>query len=191
MPLPEFTIPPEVVQAVQLATAFLIAYFIAFSVSLGVWTYQDIKSRSRDTGTHIFAVLLVLVLNLPGLVLYLILRPSETLAQQYARSLEEEAILQDLEKESACPNCKREIQEDFIICPYCTTQLKHPCPSCGQPLQALWRACPYCTVPVATGVAVVTGNGATLTTGAPPVLGPAEVAAARLAPVTGPEPGPV
>lgn len=147
--LPQITIGPEIIQAIQIVLAVLIAYFLAFSLSLVIWTYQDMKSRSRSGFAIFFAVLLVLGFNLPGLLLYVLLRPLVTLAQQYEQALEEEAILQDLEKRSACPNCKRAVQADFLICPYCRTQLKRPCRRCGQPLLALWKACPYCTAPVA------------------------------------------
>jgi hypothetical protein len=91
------------------------------------------------------AVLLVLVFNILGLVIYLILRPRETLAESYARSLEEEALLQELEEQGICPSCKRYITAEFVICPYCRTQLKEPCIKCGRPLSFNWLACPYCT----------------------------------------------
>ena len=45
------------------------------------------------------AFLLVLVFSVLGLIIYLILRPRETLAEAYARSLEEEALLQELEEQ--------------------------------------------------------------------------------------------
>lgn len=145
---PQLTIGPEVIAALQIALAVLGAYFVAFSLGLVVWTYQDIRGRSRSGPVHFLAALLVLALNLPGLLLYVLLRPPETLSQQYQRALEEEAILQDLEERLACPTCKRGIKEDFLICPYCRTQLKRACPRCGQALHALWKACPYCTVTV-------------------------------------------
>ena len=144
-----FAIGPEIIQAIQFVLTVLATYFVAFTISLLIWTYQDIKGRSRSVFIQLFSVLLVLGLNLPGLLLYRLLRPSENLAQQYQRALEEEAMLQDLEQRLACPSCKRGIKSDFLICPYCRTQLKRPCPRCGQPLGALWKSCPYCTTPVA------------------------------------------
>ena len=149
MPFPEISIGPEVLLVIQVVLAFLAAYLLALWFSLVIWTFMDIRSRSRDFFAHVFAALLVLVLGLPGLLLYLILRPQETLAEQYRRSLEEEAILEDLEKQLACPTCKRAVQSDFRICPYCQTQLKQACQQCGQPLNAQWKACPYCATPVA------------------------------------------
>jgi predicted amidophosphoribosyltransferase len=40
------------------------------------------------------------------------------------------------------------VQADFLICPVCTSQLKHPCLQCHKPLEPLWQACPYCATPV-------------------------------------------
>ncbi len=86
----------------------------------------------------------MLVFNIPGWIIYMILRPSETLAEAYARSLEEEALLQELEDQGICPSCKRYVSADFVMCPHCRTQLKEPCANCGRPLSFNWVACPYC-----------------------------------------------
>jgi RNA polymerase subunit RPABC4/transcription elongation factor Spt4 len=90
------------------------------------------------------AVLVVLVFFLPGHWVYLILRPRQTLTELYERSLEEEALLQELEDQKACPTCKRRVHDDFLICPSCRTRLKEPCRSCAKPLSYAWVACPYC-----------------------------------------------
>jgi hypothetical protein len=67
-----------------------------------------------------------------------------TLAEAYERTLEEEALLQELEDQKGCPTCHRRVLDDYIVCPSCTTQLKEPCPTCGKPLSYSWVACPYC-----------------------------------------------
>lgn len=121
------------------------AYVLVLWISVLVWTYRDIRDRSRDAAFQVVAVLLVLVFNLLGWLIYLILRPSETLSEAYARSLEEEALLQELEEQGICPSCKRYVTGEFIICPFCRTQLKEPCGKCGRPLSFNWAACPYCT----------------------------------------------
>ena len=130
--------------AAALAATLGGAYLLVFWISIVAWTYRDIRDRSRDVAFQVVAVLLVLVFNVLGLVIYLILRPRETLAEAYARSLEEEALLQELEEQGICPSCKRYITGEFVICPYCRTQLKEPCIKCGRPLSFNWLACPYC-----------------------------------------------
>ncbi len=123
------------------------AYVLVLWIGIIAWTYRDIRDRTRDTAFQIVAVLLVLVFNIPGWFIYMILRPSETLAGAYARSLEEEALLQELEEQGICPSCKRYVSADFVICPYCRTQLKEPCANCGRLLNFNWVACPYCMTP--------------------------------------------
>lgn len=128
----------------EIAIALLGAYLVAFTIGLIVWTYRDIRSRSRDWLVHLLAVLLVLVFNLPGLLLYYLLRPGETLAEAYERSLEEEALLQGLEERLVCPGCKQAVEPDFLLCPNCNTKLKNQCPNCGRLLNLKWNLCPYC-----------------------------------------------
>jgi RNA polymerase subunit RPABC4/transcription elongation factor Spt4 len=124
--------------------AVLLLYLAAVWVALIFWTYRDIRQRTRDPVLQTVAVLLVLLFFLPGHWVYLIVRPRYTLAELYERSLEEEALLQELEDQKACPTCRRRVQDDFLVCPSCRTQLKEPCRQCGRPLSYAWVACPYC-----------------------------------------------
>ena len=96
----------------------------------------------------------------PGLLLYTILRPPETLAEAYARSLEEESLIQEIEERQACPTCRHRVQPDFVLCPNCGEQLKQICPDCHRVLDLSWSRCPYC------GSAESQGRGAGTDTGA-------------------------
>jgi RNA polymerase subunit RPABC4/transcription elongation factor Spt4 len=96
---------------------------------------------------RILAVLVVAVLFLPGIVVYMILRPSRTLEDEYQHMLEEEALLQTIEERSACPGCGRHTDEDWIICPNCYTKLRKTCHSCGKLMKLPWSLCPYCGTP--------------------------------------------
>ncbi len=146
--IPDLT---EVVATLGLVGQVLVwvtgAYFVAFWFSMIVWTFRDIRARSRDLFTQALGTLLVLPpppLNLGGLVLYLILRPRETLAEMYERSLEEEALLQGIEDVEICPACKQLTEPDYIICPHCYTQLKRKCPDCGRLMELTWTVCAFC-----------------------------------------------
>ncbi|HEY8491905.1 MAG TPA: zinc ribbon domain-containing protein, partial [Dehalococcoidia bacterium] len=44
------------------------------------------------------------------------------------------------------------VQDDFIVCPSCRTQLKEACVNCGRPLNYVWVACPYCATDRRVGV---------------------------------------
>lgn len=141
-----FTLPPELNTYITAALFVLGAYLFALYLGLLVWTFRDIRARSRDALAVILAPLLVALFTLPGLLIYLLLRPRTTLAEEHERDLAEEAILQDLEERRICPGCRRRIEPDYILCPDCHYQLKLRCPSCDRLLHPSWDICPYCGV---------------------------------------------
>lgn len=112
-----------------------------------LWTYRDMRARSRDTLALVFVVVVVAVLTLPGLIIYFFLRPRETLAEAYERSLEEEALLQEIEEKPTCPGCNQRVQAAWQVCPGCHTRLKKACVACRSLLELSWGICPYCTTP--------------------------------------------
>ena len=69
----------------------------AMWLGLILWTWRDMRQRSRDSLAQIAAALMVAVLGIFGIVIYVMLRPQETLSEAYERSLEEEALLQNIE----------------------------------------------------------------------------------------------
>jgi RNA polymerase subunit RPABC4/transcription elongation factor Spt4 len=133
---------------VLILTAFGGAFLAALWISLIIWTYRDIRSRNRDPLVQILAALLVAVLNLPGVLVYLILRPPRTLEEEYQHTLEEESLLQALEELPLCPGCERRVKDDWQVCPNCHTKLKKPCLHCGKLMELPWNICPYCGTPV-------------------------------------------
>lgn len=123
------------------------AFLAALWLSLVIWTYRDIRSRARDPLARILAVLVVAILFLPGVVVYLILRPTHTLEEEYQSTLEEEALLQSIEDATLCPGCGRRVRENWLVCPNCHTRLKKSCHHCGKPMDLPWNLCPYCGTP--------------------------------------------
>ena len=125
--------------------AILIAYGAVLWLGIIVWTYRDIRERTRDTASQVMAALLVVLFNVPGLFLYLILRPTETLTDAYERRLEGEALIREMaEHRRSCPSCQALVREEFLLCPQCRTKLQEPCSDCGRALELSWAACPYC-----------------------------------------------
>jgi hypothetical protein len=135
-------------RGVQFLLAIGIAYLIALWFALIAWTFRDIEARSRSVFTQVFSTLLVVLFFVPGLLLYLILRPKETLDQAFQRALEEEYLLQDLDDLPLCPGCQRSVDPEFVLCPHCQTNLRGPCPACTRLIDLRWHICPYCSVPV-------------------------------------------
>ena len=146
----EIQIPAFVMVALQVILAFVGAFSLALWISLIIWTWRDVRQRSRDIFAIMLATLMVVIFGPLGLILYFLLRPPVTLAELYERSLEEEALLQDLEERPRCPGCSRQVKDEWLICPDCHTTLKKVCPSCRQGLNLNWNVCPFCGTHVAT-----------------------------------------
>ncbi len=149
------TLDRETINNILLFTITAIgAVSAAMWLGLILWTWRDMRQRSRDPLAQIAAALMVAVLGIFGIIIYVMLRPQETLAEAYERSLEEEALLQNIEEKPVCPGCGRPIKDDWQVCPYCHTKLRKPCVNCGQMLELSWNLCPYCaSSQVQSGVA--------------------------------------
>lgn len=133
-----------VARSAQVLIALGGAYVIAFWFVLIVWTFRDIEARSRNVVTQVVSTLMVVLFFVPGVLLYMILRPKETLDEAFQRSLEEEYLLQDLEELPLCPACHRYVEDDFVLCPHCHAQLREPCVACTRLVDLKWPLCPYC-----------------------------------------------
>lgn len=124
--------------------AVLGALLAAIWLSLVIWTFRDMRLRSRDPFAQIFAALVVAALPVAGIVIYLILRPPETLAMVYERALEEEALLQEIEERAHCPGCSRAVEPRWLVCPHCHTRVRKRCPDCQELMELQWNLCPFC-----------------------------------------------
>lgn len=133
-----------IVRSLQVLIALNGAFFISTWFVLIVWTYRDIESRSKNVVTQVFSTLLAVFAWIPGVMLYMMLRPKETLDEAYQKSLEEEYLLQDLQELPLCPNCNNFVHDDWQICPHCNTQLREGCHNCGRLVDLRWELCPYC-----------------------------------------------
>ena len=148
----------------RMAGAIVGGYLVIIWLASVLWVYRDIRARTRDPISHVTGVVIALVFPFVGLPVYFVLRPSETLTEAYDRQLEQEAILSELHSVSACPNCRRPIQDDFMVCAHCATSLREPCTNCSQLLQFSWQHCPYCATPRQRREAVAQPSTATPTT---------------------------
>ena len=127
-----------------IVAAVLGALLIALWLSLVIWSFRDMRARSRDPFAQFLAALVVAALPGAGVLIYLILRPPETLTEAYERALEEEALLQEIEERPACPGCSRTVDPNWILCPHCHTRLKKACPDCNALMELQWNLCPFC-----------------------------------------------
>jgi RNA polymerase subunit RPABC4/transcription elongation factor Spt4 len=138
------SLPANLQSIIRFVLLLLGAYGVLLLIGLIIWVFRDIRSRSRDIFLQILATLLVLVFNIPGLLLYFVLRPRYTLDEAYEHALGQEAMLQDIEERYICPSCRRKTEANFLLCPHCHTQLRQLCTTCGEIINLNWNVCPYC-----------------------------------------------
>ena len=141
------SLPGNLLTIAKILGGIIGAYLFLIWVASLFWAYRDMRSRTRDFVTQLAGVSVLVFLPLIGYPVYLAVRPSQTLREAYDRQLEQEAILSELHSAPACPECRRPIDGEWMICAFCSHALKQPCQSCGHLLMNAWRHCPFCAVP--------------------------------------------
>ena len=129
-------------------------YGVILWMALAYWALKDARNRSDNPVFHLFAMGINLVLPLLGLVIYLLIRPSMTLAEERALELEAEALVggpSEAEDTRPCPACGRDIEKDYVLCPYCHTRFAKRCPACRRSVRLGWTLCPYCAASLELG----------------------------------------
>jgi uncharacterized membrane protein (DUF485 family) len=117
-------------------------FYVVFVLALAFWIWRDARRRGAMSW---FWAIAVLPFSAAAWVIYMIVRPPETLDDAHERELEITARESELSRYGAtCPNCFKPIEPDYLICPTCMKKLKKPCGSCGRPIKLTWTVCPYC-----------------------------------------------
>jgi hypothetical protein len=122
---------------------------IVFWIATVYWVYKDARRRISDS-LLVWVSTALGVIPFLGPLIYMLFRPPEYLDDVRERELEIRAMEERLGGGGAgrCPVCRAHVDDDFLICPVCTTRLRQACATCGKPLEAAWQVCPYCETPV-------------------------------------------
>jgi hypothetical protein len=120
---------------------------LAFYVAIVIWTYKDARKRTEDP-ILVATFTAISMLPLFGVFIYMLVRPSEYLADIRERELEIRALERQLGRQERCPYCKSHIEGDYLSCPVCTTKLRQACTGCERPLDPRWVMCPFCETEV-------------------------------------------
>src|SRR5918996_5267187 len=135
---------PIVVAVVQLSIIYVVLLWLGTSY----WAFRDMQARTENPILPYFAAALIIfftpLLFVFAVVLYLIVRPRETMAEVYERSLAEESLLAEVERNQLCPVCRDRVESDWLVCPNCRTRLHRVCPSCNRLAEPTWPLCAYC-----------------------------------------------
>jgi hypothetical protein len=133
---------------VGLAFQLIVIYVVMLWLGTAYWAFRDMQARTENPILPYFSAALIIfftpLLFVFAVVLYLIVRPRESLAEIYERSLAEESLLAEVEKNQICPVCRDRIQPDWLVCPNCRTRLHRVCPQCNRLAEPEWPLCAYC-----------------------------------------------
>lgn len=130
----------------KLALALIAVFIVMMYLMSVIYVVRD--ARRRGSSAWFVWMLLSLLLPGVGLVMYMVMRPSTYVVDREEQALDIALREHQLSKYGVCPNCGGQIDEDFIVCPICDTQVRNVCPSCHRPLNANWKVCPYCRTPI-------------------------------------------
>jgi hypothetical protein len=128
----------------------LAAFFVVvFWLATAYWVFKDARRRIEDPWLVAMATLLGLVPPFLGPVVYLFVRPPDSIEERRDRELENRALEERIARDDLrCPVCRGQVDDSYLVCPVCTTRLKQACASCNAPLEPIWQVCPYCATPV-------------------------------------------
>jgi hypothetical protein len=127
-----------------LVALIAVTYVVSVWIGLVVWTYRDVKQRTADGNERLAAVGLVALFFAPGWLVYLLLRPADTLDDVRIEQLQAQLFSRELATTASCTRCRRRVEDEFLVCPFCRESLRVPCATCARPISTLWAACAYC-----------------------------------------------
>jgi len=102
-------------------TAFeklMVIFVVAFYLALIFWTAKDARRRIEDPVIVAVCIATAFFFPFVGVLVYLILRPPEYLADVRERELEIKAMERRLGADSVCPYCRNPAEASFLSCPH-------------------------------------------------------------------------
>lgn len=108
------------------------------------WVWLDSGDRTSNKIVRCSYVLLVMVLNIIGLIIYLIIRPNQTIEEIYWADLERRYLKYETAELGDCPRCGRQLFPGFTFCPNCRYKLKRKCKKCHVFVDKKNKFCPHC-----------------------------------------------
>jgi predicted RNA-binding Zn-ribbon protein involved in translation (DUF1610 family) len=89
-------------------------------------------------------LLLVVFFNIFGWIMYLILRPSQTIEQIYWADLERRYLKYETSELDDCVKCGTQLYPGYTYCPSCGLEIRTKCKSCDVYIEKNNEYCPYC-----------------------------------------------
>ena len=123
------------------------AYVVLVWLAVALWAFMDMRRRTNNpVAAYAAAALIIIaspVLFLPALIVHRIIRPAEFTSERRVAHLRE-AALEAETLSPRCPDCRRLLEDDWLLCPGCRRALGHHCHACGGTVGLDWPVCAWC-----------------------------------------------
>lgn len=120
------------------------ALFIVFWLVITGWVWIDSGERTSKLSIRVVYIVLVVLLNIPGLIIYLIIRPSETIEEIYWADLERRYLKFETSELGDCSKCGSQLYPGFVFCTNCGNEIKIRCPRCNVLVNKDHKHCEFC-----------------------------------------------
>lgn len=70
--------------------------------------------------------------------------PSSTVTAE-TQAKAEQATMVKPSTDGKCPDCSKDLRNDFNFCPYCQKSIRFVCPGCTKAVEKSWKYCAYCS----------------------------------------------
>jgi hypothetical protein len=117
---------------------------LVFWIVVLYWVWLDSGERTSKTFVRLLYVVLVALLNIIGWIIYLIIRPSQTIEEIYWSDLERRYLKYETAELGDCVKCGRQLYPGYTFCPHCRQKIKIKCPSCKVNIDRKSKFCPHC-----------------------------------------------
>jgi len=130
----------------QLVWKLLAAAFVIFWIVVLDWVWLDAGERTSNKTARVIYLLLVIFFNVFGWIMYLILRPSQTIEQIYWADLERRYLKYETAELGDCVKCGTQLYPGYTFCPTCGLDIKIKCRACDVYIEKNSEYCPYCGI---------------------------------------------
>lgn len=129
------------------STRLIGAYVVLVWLACALWAFVDMRRRTANPvapyGSALLVILASPVLFPFALIVHRVLRPDEFCSERRLSELRDRAL--EIEAEAPrCPECRRVVDESWLLCPSCRRALGHRCHACGGTVGLDWSICAWC-----------------------------------------------
>lgn len=126
---------------------FVGAYVVVVWLASALWAFVDMRRRTGNPVAP-YASAAIVILASPllfpfAILVHRVLRPDEFISERRLSLLRDEA-LQAEASAARCPECRRTVDETWLLCPSCRRPLGHRCHACGATVGLDWPVCAWC-----------------------------------------------